>query len=78
MRYGQILMLSGDCNRHPVSPSLSAPLLLGLSPVALPRAEQALLQVHTRYFALKVDLAQFCGALRLVKSEASIARGPSS
>ena len=42
------------------------------------RAEPALLQVHIRYFALKVDLSQFCGALRLVKSEASIARGLSS
>ena len=42
------------------------------------RAEPALLQVHIRYFALKVDLSQICGALRLVKSEASTARGPSS
>lgn len=78
MCFVQILILSDDCNRHPVSPSSSAPLLLGLSPVDLPRAEPALLQVHIRYFALKVDLSQFCGALRLVKSEASIARGLSS
>ena len=56
----------------------TAPLFLGLPPVDLPRTEPALLQVHTRYFALKVDLTQFCGALRLVKSEASIARGLSS